>query len=73
MIPANEKNKDRNPRMAKAFDVKTIKVSVVIASMAGTESTANMISVVSTRIRTKNRGVANHFPCCFKKNLLPSL
>src|SRR5215210_1791938 len=50
--PASMKYKARRPRMAKALEVQTTNVSVVIAKIAGMESTANTTSVVSTAINT---------------------
>src|SRR4028119_675771 len=56
--PASMKYNARRPRMAKAFEVQTTKVLVVIANIAGMESTAKTTSVVSTAIRTARRGGA---------------
>ena len=53
---------ERRPRMAKTFEVKTIKGSRVIAKMAGTESIANRISEISMKASVTSRGVANHLP-----------
>ena len=43
--------------MAKMLEVKTMKGSVVMAKMAGMESTANTRSVTSIMISTRNSGV----------------
>jgi hypothetical protein len=40
------------PRIAKEFEVQTTNVLVVMAKIAGMESTANMTSVVSTLARS---------------------
>src|SRR5215208_3285268 len=56
--PASMKYRARRPRMAKASEVQTTKVLVVIAKIAGIESTAKTTSVVSTAIRTARSGVA---------------
>lgn len=48
---ASMKYKARRPRMVKALEVQTTKVLVVIAKIAGMESTAKTTSVVSTAIR----------------------
>ena len=60
--PASKKYMDRSPRIAKTFEVKTIKGSRVIAKIAGTESIAKMISVISINASVTRRGVANSFP-----------
>ena len=54
--------------MAKMLDVYTMKGSWVMARMAGTESTANMTSVVSMTIRTGTRAVPTSFPFRRTKN-----
>ena len=41
------------------FDVKTMKVSVVMAKMAGTESTAKITSATLTSTSTRKSGVRN--------------
>ena len=56
---------------AKAFAVKTRNGSCVTAKMAGIESTAKMMSVVSTSTRTASSGVASHFPPCLTQNRCP--
>jgi len=56
------KYRARRPKIAKAFDVKTRNGSSVTAKIAGIESTAKMMSVVSTSTRTARSGVANHRP-----------
>ena len=48
----------RRPRMAKMFEVKTMSGSLVRAKMAGTESTANTMSVISRKSRAMKSGVA---------------
>ena len=57
--------------MAKALLVKTRNGSWVTAKIAGMESTAKMMSVVSTRTRTMNSGVATHLPAFFTQNFCP--
>ena len=47
--------------MAKAFEVKTMNVSVVIANMAGIESIAKIKSVISINTKTMKSGVAAEF------------
>src|SRR5580692_2227488 len=69
--PAKRKYIARNPKIANTFDVYTIKGSRVIPKMAGMESTAIVISVISTISSTTNKGVANQFPLSRTKNLLP--
>jgi hypothetical protein len=41
--------------------------------MAGTESTANTMSVISRKRRATNKGVACHLPSTRKKNLWPCI
>jgi hypothetical protein len=63
---------DLRPKMANILDEKTINGSLVIAKIAGTESTAKIISVNSTTMRAKNNGVTSHFPeSDLTKNLEP--
>lgn len=57
--------------MAKTFEVYTIKASLVMARIAGIESTAKIKSVVSMSNRTINKGVAVRFPFSRIQNLLP--
>ena len=57
-ISANRKYIERKPKIAKIFEVKTINGSVVIAKIAGIESTAKIRSENSTSTSTKNSGVA---------------
>src|ERR1700676_4857574 len=70
-IPAKRKYIARNPKVANTFDVYTIKGSRVIPNTAGIESTAIVISVISTISNTTNKGVANSFPPSRTNNLLP--
>jgi len=49
---------DLSPRTAKALELNTMKVEVVMPSMAGMESTANTMSVLSMTRRAMNIGVA---------------
>jgi hypothetical protein len=58
MIPARRKKSARKPRIAKIFEVNTISGSLVIAKMAGTESTAKTMSVISMNTRHTKSGVA---------------
>lgn len=58
IIPAMAKYKERKPKIAKIFEVYTINMSLLIASMAGMLSTANIRSEDSIIIRTRNNGVA---------------
>src|ERR671911_1418208 len=67
--PASIKYKARKPRMAKALEVHTTKVSVVIAKIAGIESTAKTTSVDSTAIRTASSGVAMSLPPSWTRSL----
>src|SRR3989338_475804 len=62
MTPASTKYRDRRPRMAKMLEVNTMNGSVVMASTAGTESTANTTSVDSITASTSRSGVAIHPP-----------
>ena len=55
---ARKKYIERNPNMAKILELKTRNGSEVIASMAGTLSKANKISVNSITIYAINKGVA---------------
>jgi len=57
------KNKDRNPSMAITFEPYASKGSRVIESTAGTESSANTMSVVSMTSSATNNGVATNRPC----------
>ena len=68
MKAARTKYNERNPKIAKIFEVKTINGSVVMAKIAGILSNANIMSVVSTTIKAINRGVATQsFPSLIKK------
>ena len=60
---------ERKPNMANILELKTINGLVVMAKIAGILSKAKRISVNSTKISTKNRGVATR-RCFFftKKN-----
>ena len=57
-MSASRKYIARRPRIAKTFEVSTMNGSVVIAKIAGIESTAKIRSVISTRTSTRNSGVA---------------
>ena len=57
-MSASRKYIARRPRIAKTFDVSTMNGSVVIAKIAGIESTAKMRSETSTSTSTRNSGVA---------------
>src|SRR5271167_374654 len=70
--PAKRKYIARKPKIANTLDVYTINGSRVIPKIAGIESTAMVISVISTIKSTTNRGVANSFPPSRTKNLLPA-
>jgi len=70
--PANTKYSDRNPRMANTFEVNTISGSRVSAKIAGTESMANTISLISIAISARNSGVACQRPAILEKKCLPS-
>jgi superfamily II DNA helicase RecQ len=59
--------------MAKIFEVKTMRGSFVIAKIAGTESTAKMMSVNSKNMRAKNKGVTWTSPSTLWKNFCPSI
>ena len=58
--------------MAKAFEANTMNCSWLIASTAGTESTAKTTSVASINTSTANSGVASRLPFCFVKSFWPS-
>ncbi len=72
MTPASRKNRARRPRMAKMLEVYTMNGSRVIARIAGTESTANMMSVVSITISTGTSAVATRLPFRRTKKLCES-
>ena len=55
---AKKKYIDRNPRIAKIFELKTKKGSDVIAKIAGTLSNANNMSITSITISATKSGVA---------------
>ena len=65
------KNNERNPKIAKIFEKKTIYGSCVTENIAGIESTAKMMSENSITKRTKNKEVINHFPFCLMKKSCP--
>ena len=69
---ANKKYMARKPRIANTFDVRTMKGSVVIAKIAGMESTANTMSTIPINMITTNKGVAILTPLCTVKNFSPS-
>ena len=54
--PASRKYNARRPRMAKMFEVNAINRLCVMPIMAGTLSTANTTSVLSTTSKTRNIG-----------------
>src|SRR4051794_2069724 len=62
IIPASMKYSARSPRIANAFDVNTRNGSFVTAKIAGIESTAKRMSLVSIRTRTARSGVAIRRP-----------
>lgn len=55
---ATRMNRDRKPKMAKKFDVITMKGSLVTPKTAGIESTANAISLSSITAMVSSKGVA---------------
>ena len=59
------------PKTAKILDVNTMNGSVVTAKTAGMLSTANITSLNSIMIKTKNSGVAIFLPFSMVKNLSP--
>ena len=61
----------RSPRIANAFDANTMNGSRLTARIAGTESTANTTSVVSTSTSTTNSGVASQRAGTAGEELLP--
>ena len=61
---------ERRPRIAKTFEVKTISGSRVSAKMAGTESTAKTMSVISRKSSATKSGVASSAPPWRTKKLL---
>ena len=70
--PAIAKYSERRPRMANAFDVKTMNGSCVTAKIAGIESTANTTSAKSTSSSVTNSGVAARAPSTIVKKRSPS-
>lgn len=62
---------DRNPKIAKMFELKTMNGSEVMAKMAGILSNANRISVSSMINSAKNRGVAALTPILVTKKEFP--
>ena len=64
-VPDNKKNIARRPKIAIKFAVNTINGSEVTAKIAGMESTAKITSDASTKINTKNSGVAHNFDIGF--------
>ena len=58
-MPASRKYSARSPRIANAFELNTMNGSWLTARTAGTESTAKITSVASTRTSTANSGVAS--------------
>ena len=55
------------------LDVNTINGSRVTAKIAGIESTAKKMSVVSITSKERNSGVIKRLPFSFKKNAWPSI
>ena len=64
---------DRNPKIAKIFELNTINGSAVIARIAGMLSKANKISVSSMMSNATNRGVAARTPMRRIKKFSPSI
>ncbi len=60
-ISTRQKNKALSPKIAKMFELYTIKVLCVIAKMAGILSIANIRSMNSIVINAMNKGVKNNF------------
>ena len=56
MVPPESPH--RSPRMANMFEEKTMNGSVVTPKTAGTESTANTMSLSSMQVKTSRSGVA---------------
>ena len=54
----NKKYKLRSPKIANIFEVYTMSGLVVIENIAGIESSAKIISELSIKINTINKGVA---------------
>ena len=52
----------RKPRIANTLEVNTMSGSVVMAKIAGTESTAKRMSVASTKTRTHQQRRGKQFP-----------
>jgi hypothetical protein len=59
-------NSARSPSRAKALALKTMKVSVVMARIAGTESTAKMTSATATATSAAPAGVRRGNRRCTK-------
>ena len=57
MTPASIKYIERRPKMAKIFEVKTMRGSFEIAKIAGTESTEKIMSLSSRKTSAKKSGV----------------
>ena len=72
MMFTSKKNIDRNPRIAKILEKKTMYGSFVTAKIAGIESSAKIRSVNSTINKTKNRVVISIFPFFLTKNWFPA-
>ncbi len=71
--PARRKYMDLNPKIAKMFEVNTIRGSRLIAKIAGTESTAKIMSLISKKTSARKRGVAYISPFLRVKNFCPSI
>ena len=72
MALASRKYIARSPRMANALEANTRYVSFDTARIAGTESTAKMMSVISTTNSAASKGVAARRPLTRVKNFCPS-
>ena len=72
IIPANKKNMERNPIIAKMLEKNTMYGSFVTEKIAGILSTAKIKSVHSMINNTKNNGVTFFTPSIVTKNLLPT-
>src|SRR4029079_11715969 len=70
-MSASMKYRETTPMIANAFDVNTMNCSLLTASTAGTESTANKTSVDSTSNSTANSGVAKRLPSVRTNMLWP--
>ena len=69
MALAKTKYKERKPKIAKTFDVYIKKGLVVIENIAGSESTAKIISEISIRINAKRNWFRIIMHLCFLENV----